>query len=131
MNHMEQVANMLEVDLNERFKIDIDENISLVCYLTNNGLVVERGEFLVNDPDILCDIICGRYTIRRNTWNPKEGDHYWYVTREGYAYKVTFSSCSMDRIFYKLGNCYRTKEEAERNIDKWVTFYVSDEVLSI
>ena len=32
---------------------------------------------------------------------------------------------------YKLGNCYRTREEAEANRDKWVAFYASDDVLEV
>lgn len=33
--------------------------------------------------------------------------------------------------YYKLGNCYRTKAEAEFNRDKWMAFYASDEVLEV
>ena len=37
----------------------------------------------------------------------------------------------IDRMLYKLGNFYRTAEEAEANRDKWVAFYASDEVLEV
>ena len=54
-----------------------------------------------------------------------------FVHCDGYVYKMCYCGSNEDKTFYKLGNCYRTCEEAEANRDKWVKFYVSDEVLEV
>ena len=61
----------------------------------------------------------GGYTLKKT-----DGD---VLEMEWHPYR--YMSNHVNR--YKLGNCYRTKEEAEANRDKWVKFYKSDEVLEV
>ena len=51
--------------------------------------------------------------------------------KNGTIKQYTWTDRTLDYSLYKLGNCYRTEEEAESNRDKWVTFYASDEVLEV
>ncbi len=68
-------------------------------------------------------------------WKPKDFEEYWVVDIDldccHVGTDVYYSWCAACVNFYKIGNCYKTKEEAEANIDKWISFYASDEVLEV
>lgn len=52
-------------------------------------------------------------------WKPKEGDDYWTVI-VGIAnkLKLTWFGTKADEARYKLGNCFKTREEAEVMAEK-------------
>lgn len=129
-NHMPEVANMLGVELKERFKI-IDEigiESDNYYYFTNEGLVTYNGYL---QEDILLNLILGHFRIKDKPWKPSKGDKYWYISSNGSADYYCWTDDTTDFLTYKLGNCYKTAQEAEDNRDKWVTFYASDEVLEV
>ena len=80
---------------------------------------------------LLRDLLVGSYTIKHKPWKPKDNDMYYYVNKVGNIEYDEWLSFWEDIILYKLGNCYRTIEEAEANKDKWLKFYESDEVLEV
>lgn len=50
---------------------------------------------------------------------PKEGDDYWYSSSLGDCAVDTFSkSSNVDAMRIAIGNCYKTKEEAEQAVEK-------------
>lgn len=63
-------------------------------------------------------------------WRPKNSDTYFFVglvTNESCKYKI-YKSIMVDDYYYDelnviLGNCFKTKEEAERNKEKMVERY--------
>ena len=133
MNHMAEVAKMLGVELGEKFKIADNCNDYLIddtFYFTDKDIIID-GTDRCADLCILYGLLIGNLTIKRKPWQPKHGDYYWVVHCDGYVYKMCYCGSNEDKTFYKLGNCYRTCEEAEANRDKWVNFYVSDEVLEV
>ena len=65
------------------------------------------------------------------SWKPSVGDRYWYISVDGSIDYYCWENDSIDFLFYKLGNCYKTARKAEANRDKWVAFYTSDKVLEI
>lgn len=133
-NHMSEVAKMLGVELGEIFEIQIDENKTFQFRFTENGLQCFNGKMW--DEDIVAMtclnlLLVGKYTIKHKPWKPKFGDLYWTVNGHGAIFLYHWSDDIMDFYAYKLGNCYRTPEEAEANREKWVAFYESDEVLEV
>lgn len=48
---------------------------------------------------------------------PKEGDEYWYVAGNGRALPMLWCDDSDDERCLSLGNCFRTKEEAEKELE--------------
>ena len=64
-------------------------------------------------------------------WKPNFGDVYYFVGQSGNVYHHYYNKTREDIIFYKIGNCYATKEEAKANKDKWIRFYEADEILEI
>ena len=135
MNHMAEVAKMLGVELGEVF--EILEYPSKKFMITNCGIGrLESGEWSYDvavNSFVFEKLLTGKYNIKRKPWKPKDGDIYWYVDEHGNALVNGFydKNALYHMNYYKLGNCYRTCEEAEANRDKWVAFYASDEVLEV
>lgn len=125
-NYMAEVAKMLGVELGEYFLV---EGFNGEYYLHQNGLY-RRDDTLAFD-STLCDILAGNMTIKRKPWKPKHNEMYYNVESDGSIDVSPWGSSSCNLNYYKLGNCYRTKEEAEANRDKWIAFYASDEILEV
>lgn len=51
--------------------------------------------------------------VKRKVWKPKIGEHYWYLYDDGKISTITWCGSKLDADRYKLGNCFRTEEEAE------------------
>lgn len=131
MNYMAEVAKMLGVELGEEF-----ESRGYTYKLTEDGLVCsEYPHYYEEDyANMLRMFLTGEYSIKRKHWKPNDKERYWYVDKQGrigYAYFDCNSCTPHCTNYYKLGNCYRTREEAEANRDKWVVFYASDEILEV
>lgn len=132
-NHMAEVAKMLGVELGEEF--EVEEYSSRKYRITANGFEkYEDGEWLGNhavDSFIFEKLLAGKYTIKRKPWKPKEDEEYWLVNQRGNVISLAWIDNLLCITNYKIGNCYRTREEAEANRDKWAKFYASDEVLEV
>lgn len=132
-NHMSEVAKMLGVELGEIFEIKTDVYKSFQFRFVENDFQCFNGKRWVTDanaPVFLKLLLTGEYTIKRKPWKPKYEETYWYIDEQGESWGSPFTDSDYIN-YYKLGNCYRTREEAEANRDKWVAFYASDEVLEV
>ena len=135
-NHMVEVARMLGVELGEEFEVELDSNIlTMTAMLTENGLKVNKTNMIApyqhSSSCILEWLLCGLVTIKRRPWKPKYGEDYYCIGEYGQVIKNRCDNCWMDTMYYKVGNCYRTKEQAINNVKKWENFYASDEVLEV
>lgn len=124
VNYMAEVAKMLGVEMNEDFKCN--EN-NYTYRFTDRGFTC-NGFY---GGDSLMMILDGELTIKHKLWKPGIGCGYWTVMRDGSVCFALWFDGIFDINFYKIGNCYRTKEEAELNSEKWIAFYASDEVLEV
>lgn len=130
-NHMAEVAKMLGVELREEFKL-VSNNGSTSAdsyYFVEGGIYnVSKGYF--ETPSILINLLTGFTTIKYKPWKPKDGECYYLIEPDrSIGIEEWRPDNSVDMNYYKLGNCYRTREEAEANRDKWIKFYASDEVM--
>lgn len=123
-NYMAEVAKLLGVELGEEFE----------CYgegytycLTDKGLLCNG----CHASTILSLLLEGQLEIKRKPWKPKYDEFYWMVSPCGAAACVRWYDNYSDITLYKIGNCYRCKVDAEKNRDKWIHFYESDEVLEV
>ena len=133
VNHMEEVAKLLGVELGEEFDVIGYPSIHFVfsvdglyCYSVNSTYRTAS-----KTDNVLRFLLSGEITIKRKPWKPLYGYVYWYVHADGCVTPTTWLQANSDMSLYKLGNCYRTKEEAEADRDKWISFYASDEQLTI
>lgn len=124
MNYMADVAKMLGVEMNQDFECN---KSSCTYRITEHGLTC-NGCY---GSDSLMMILNGEYTIKRKPWKLNENDIFWSVNASGNVMWGVWTGATHNLACYKLGNCYRTEEEAVANRDKWISFYASDEVLEV
>lgn len=130
MNHMAEVAKMLGVELGEEFEC----SNGYKYILKEDGIIESkyRDSFSTNTfSPALVALLNGELTIKRKPWKPSIDDTFWLVDQNGDLISSKWRKYTEQLDLYKLGNCYRTYEEAGVNRDKWVAFYASDEVLEV
>ena len=126
MNYMSEVAKMLGVEIGEYFEINKKDGVFVLCY---DGLFQTQSGIMCHE--LLSGLLSRKYTIKRKPWKPKEGELYYFVSMNEDVRSDTSDNVTVDMLLYKIGNCYKTKEEAEANYEKWQAFYESDEVLEV
>ena len=128
-NYMQKVAEMLGVDLGEEFEVTYPENTHMI--LKEDGL---HGDSIYTNYDadyILRCLLTGESAVKIKSGFPKYHDTYFFVNETGKVGDEVWVDDDIDIMRYKLGNCYKTRTEAEVNVDKWRSFYLSDEVLEV
>ena len=121
MNHMEQVAKMLGVELGERFKVMRQGAISSSEFcITENGLYEKfRDQSSVINSPVLKNLLIGDAEIVKIPWKPKYWDDVWSVNTSGTPYEFTFNNSSNTHLaLYKLDKLYHTREEAEAHAEE-------------
>ena len=137
MNYMAEVAKMLGVELGEEFEIEFPapSTVSTTAVFKENKFRIVKTDAYIMTPywnySVLHSLLVGSLTIKRKPWKPKRGDRYYTTVLDGKIIFDIWYDTLQDISRYKIGNCYRTYEEAEANCDKWVKFYASDEVLEV
>lgn len=121
------IANLLGVELGERFKVcskgcaEIDFPL-----FTNEYFLDEKGGLMcsnedsfckVNDASMLGNIILGEFEIMKLPWSPKDGDKYYTIGFTGSSIKpyitwYIWNGHVIDYTRLKLGLIYRTEKEA-------------------
>ena len=120
INYMADIAKLLGVELDKEFNIkDSDYN---PYKITDKGLVDCDGD--IRD-SLLMGLLKGNFEIIKKPWVPEEDEPYWFLTYEGKAvpdrFKDYFSSVHQMRV--RLGNFFKTEEEAKSYKEKWLAYY--------
>ena len=121
-NYMEQVADMLNVELNEEFYMQhVEENevpTNAFYKLTYNGLYEH-----IDNEWMYCyalpSLLMGEYKIVKKPFVPKVGDKYYCIGFDKYCLNVTCTihcNTSFDYIRIKVGIVYSTHQECEENL---------------
>ena len=135
-NNMKEVANLIGVELNEEFEVvfPYPSDCYATAKLTMDGLKVistNAYDVLNFKAYLLEHLIKGTYGVKCKPWKPKFNESYYSVGVDGSTEDGTWLNDFLDYTLYKIGNCYRTVEEARANRVKWGEFYDSDKVLTI
>lgn len=133
-NHMEEVARILGVELGEEFTVRVQDNQHLDAMITEDGIRALNGpEYFKKYNASVClhNLLNGTLSVERKHWTPSYNESYYSIGIGGTLEPGTWMNDFIDVALYKLGNCYRTPQEAEVNSDKWIAFYASDEVLEV
>jgi len=56
--------------------------------------------------------------LRPKRWKPKEGDHYYFITLDGFVKSKRWDGELFEIDCYNFHNCFKTKEQAEKARDK-------------
>ena len=120
MNYWNQFAEMLGLELGQEFVLtDDDRNIKgeLTYKITEHGLLCKSlkvNDWLTVSLITFRKIMNGDYKVVSKQWKSKKGEKYWYYSDTcKLAICVYWEDTARDLSFWKVGNCFRTKEEAE------------------
>lgn len=122
MNLIPKIAEMLGVEVGERFYIGSEEKIEGACYYFSNTELLYHVPN--RTPDYaqyreLADLIYGDKKIIKLPFEPKDEECYWFV-RWGHnqCIDIGYGTWTSDDIDYRhlyCGNCFRTEAEAEKH----------------
>ena len=120
MNYWKQFAEMLGLELGQEFELTYDDGKRKDEYtykIIEDGLYRKEANSiaLYAEPSVTLDcILNGDYKVVSKPWKPKKGEKYWYYSDTcKLAICVYWEDTSRDLSFWKLGNCFKTREEAD------------------
>lgn len=120
MNYWKQFAEMLGLELEQEFNLTNADGkkINYASYkITENGLCFKgttNGAWHSESSIFLKNLLSGDYKAVSKPWKPSEGYKYWwYSIAWNQAIDNEFNSPIGDLLHWKVGNCFKTKEEAE------------------
>lgn len=114
MNYYKKVAEMLNLEMYERFKLKSSDGIDCyggTYYFSEDGL--KYLDSPLNNNWVLESILFGKAEIVKLPWKPRKGRNYWYYNAQTEnPYKKEWNGGYYDLLRWKAGNCFRTREEA-------------------
>ena len=120
-NYMREVAKLLGLELEEEFRI---EGISTEWSyrLSDKGLIGVNENDLrqITLSNILKRLLTGEDKIIKLPWKPKEGETYYSpaINDEDNYWPNTWLNDNIDKIRYRRGLVFKTKEEAINMAEK-------------
>lgn len=116
MNYMKQVAEMLGVEMGERFDVkDEYGDITADCFIDENGLHN-------NCIDLVCTferVLNGSAEIIKRPFRPNCNEEYWFVSCDGdVQVAIVDGETTFDLMAIYMGNCFRTEAEAAAHKDE-------------
>lgn len=113
-NLMPKIAEMLGVEMGEKFEIENTErNVCVV--LAADGLHISEGDYFgIPNGKLLQKVLCGLYEVKKLPWEPKDGENYYYANIErGDTCCGYWQYDTLDYAMKALGMIYRSRKEAE------------------
>ena len=119
MTYYKQFAEMLGLELEQEFILTTSyaEKANLTTYkITEDGIRYKsatRDYWFVTSSEYLDILLSGEFKAVPKPWKPKKDEQYWYysIAWES-ALGLEFNSSIGDLLNWKVGNCFKTKEEA-------------------
>lgn len=121
MNYMKQIAEMLGVEMGERFRVRPTERCNPgddTYMIDENGVKrlqkrMNDTEFGYRDDETLNRLLNGFDKIVKLPWKPKKDEMYHFIDPQGGIFPGKWHSDFCDIALYAMGNCFRTKAEAK------------------
>lgn len=117
MNYYKQIAEMLGLELGQEFRIidSHERTIDAALFeITEDGLFSKANNLSGKVTLMLDLILSGKCKVVPKPWKPKKGDAYWkWATNLELAQFKRWNDASVDFACWKLGNCFKTSEEAQ------------------
>ena len=121
MNNWEKFAEILGLKLEQEFvliNVDGKRKNEYIYKITEDGLLYKMPTQYVNwsnsSSGTIVKLLNGNYKALAKPWKPKNGETYWYyrIKREE-AFLTTWCYDGLDLCRWKVGNCFKTEEEAK------------------
>lgn len=119
MSYWEQFAKMFGLELDEEFSLakSNGEKINKDTYKVKVDGLFYKSPFGTNwyrEPSkTTYYLLMGDYKVLLKPWKPKNGEMYWHYS-EAWKEAISFDweGGLNDLFLWKLGNCFKTQEEA-------------------
>ena len=120
MNYYKQFAEMLGLELEQEFVLTDDDGNRKDKYtykITEDGLLYKSPPFInwsISSLGTIGKLLDGDVKAVPKQWKPDKGEKYWYYSDTcKLAICVYWEDTARDLSFWKVGNCFRTEEEAQ------------------
>ena len=120
MTYWKQFAEMLGLELEQEFRLVKPDGTKVDNYLyiiREDGLFYKKrkdGVWLSEPSTTLSSLLQGLCKAVPKPWKPKYGEQYWsYSVKRSQACCGMFGEYVKDYACWKLGNCFKTREEAQ------------------
>ena len=120
MTYYKQFAEMLGLELEQEFNLvtnNMEKANSNTYKIKEDGLYCEAATheyWFVASSEYLDILLEGEFKAVPKPWKPKDGDAYWkWATNIEAAQFKRWNGASTDFACWKLGNCFKTSEEAK------------------
>ena len=132
MNLIPMIREQLGLDENEEFNLINPNGVPFTerFRFTDRTFQIEENERWIEAESLMLKLLLkGECEVVKLPFKPKEGELYYYVNLNigevmGNYY---YSDMNHHVLIVNSGNCYRTKEEAEKHVDEWMSkVYVKD-----
>ncbi len=84
----------------------------------DNNITVNMENLSQEERSTLLSLIEKANKPKNKVWKPEENETYYYSYSDGHIEKATCDNGNMDKNRYAIGNCFKTKEEAEFAIER-------------
>ena len=128
MNLIPVIREALGLEVNEEFIVDHGNIVHKYTYRFTDDKIQwynERDEKFEDTSCLwtLASIVVGQYKVLKIPFKPKEGELYYFISLDnGDAMGAYYhSDMSHHKLRVKSGNCYCTREEAEKHSDEWMS----------
>lgn len=119
-NHMKEVAELLEVELGEVFRVDDCRSVAEMYFrLTEDGLEqsdTPNGEWNEGNEWVLALLLTGEADIIQLPWKPQDGKQYYVPRITAYSENMYAIYCwdgdDYDKEHYRMGLVCKTSAEA-------------------
>lgn len=120
MNYWKQFAEMLGLELEQEFRLVNPDGTKVdndLYKISEDGLYYKNKQsedWFAEQSTTVNKLISGYCKAVPKPWKPKYGDAYWkWATNLELAKVKRWNNASVDFACWKLGNCFKTSEEAE------------------
>lgn len=119
MNYYKQIAEMLGVELEEEFKLKpscLEKPWNCLYRFSKDGLEnkYSDGVWVKCEKGAIDNILIGQTEVIKIPWKPEKGEPYWYYSVGLKEANLTqWEDKLWDLLYWKVGNFFKTKEEAE------------------
>ena len=126
MNLIPVIREALGLQEHEEFNLINPQRsvISRAFRFTSNSLQIHYPQGWEEAHDMtLRALLRGDLKVAKLPFRPEEGEAYYYVGFYSGDVISTYymKGCQSDIVNENSGNCYRTKEEAEKHVDEWMS----------
>ena len=86
--------------------------------MDNNNITVNMENLSQEERSTLLSLIEKANKPKNKVWKPEENETYYYSYSDGHIEKTTCDNRNMYKNRYAIGNCFKTKEEAEFALER-------------